>query len=199
MLTQIKNIIGRIRHGEAWNEKRLEKCAYFIKWKQIQSDIKNAKAYNDRKTIQNYSINLQWLVSINEFAFDERIETIRAGNAYWLRQPNYKWTEGLDTKEIQNTIYLTFMEQDLEPPVTFDIKNKLHRKFAFDISADFEKVVHQTRFDNLPIEENSLSFPKQYIENALSFFSHFCNNKEYNLTIDYVEELKDRLNKFISN
>jgi hypothetical protein len=196
MIGQLKNIIGKLKYGDKWIDKQLESSPYFVRWKEVQKCIKNAKAYDDWKAVQNLYIQLQWLVSINEYEFDESVERKRSEKLSWQIRPKYEVIKEFDTKSIQNSVYLNFRKIDLIVPGIYEIENKLHEKFALDVAVDYETVIRHTKFDGLAIEEKSLSFPKPFIHKTLSFFKLFCTWDKHGVTTDYAEELIERLNEF---
>jgi hypothetical protein len=198
MLKQLLGLYQKFSNEEAWIAKKVEQCPYNIKWKQIQNDIKNAKTYNDFMAIQKIHVDLQWLVSIREFDYNNEVIEIRKNEnfAYWANKPMYELHKGLDSKKINNTIYLRYKQNDLVAPSVFDLKNEKHKSFVFDIASDFETIVRQTKVDGLAIEEKNLSLPKQFIYNALTFFSIFCTYEKHYIDPDYALELRDTLEKF---
>lgn len=198
MLKKLLSLYQKFSNEEAWIAKKVEQCPYHLKWRQIQNDIKNAKTYNDFIAIQRLHVDLQWLVSIHEFDYNNEVIEIRKNEnfAYWANKPMYELHKGIDSKKINNTIYLRYKQNDLVAPSVFDLKNEKHKSFVCDIATDFETIVGQTKVDGLAIEEKNLSFPKQFIYNALTFFSLFCTYEKYYVAPDYALELRDTLEKF---
>lgn len=198
MIKQILDIFQQLKNKEKWNLKQLENCAYNVKWRQIQDNIETAKKSNDFIKIQNLHVELQWLVSIRKFDFENEVVTIRQKEdyTYWATQPKFKFYEGLDTKKIQNMIDMRYNKKDLIPPITFELTNEKHKAFVLDVITDFETINRQTKFDGLPIEEKSLSFPKKYTYDSLTFFSLYCTYEQYYIEPDYALELRNALEKF---
>lgn len=198
MLKQLLSLYQKFNNEEAWIAKKVEQCPYNSKWRQIQNDIKNAKSYSDFIAIQRLHVDLQWLVSIREFDYNNEVIEIRKKEnlAYWANKPMYELHKGLDSKKINNTIYLRYKQNDLVAPTIFDLKNEKHKSFVFDIASDFETIVRKTKVDGLAIEEKNLSFPKQFTYNALTFFSVFCTYEKHYIDPDYAIELRDNLEKF---
>lgn len=198
MLKQLLSLYQKFRNEEVWVAKQVAQSPYKLKWQQIQNDIKNAKTYNDFIAIQNLHVDLQWLVSIREFDYNNEVIEIRKNEnfSYWANKPMYELHKGLDSKKIHNTIYLRYKEKDLAVPYVFDLNEEKHKSFVSDIATDFETIVRQTKFDGLAIEEKNLLFPKQFIYKALTFFSLFCTYEKYSCDPDYALELRDTLEKF---
>jgi hypothetical protein len=197
MINELTNIFSKIRYGNKWAEKRLEVCPYFVKWREIQKNIKNAQAYDDWRNIQQLSIQLQWLVSIADYEFDQKVKEIRREKLSLAHIPLIKALQQLDAKEIRNQIYLKFEKDNFAVPNIFEVHNEHHQKFAFDVVADYETVIRKTKFEGLPVAERSLSFPKEFIHRTLSFFHLFCTWESHGVAPDYAIELRDRLVEFI--
>lgn len=184
MLKQLLSLYQKFRNEEAWVEKKVTQSPYLLKWQQIQTDIENAKKYEDFIALQNLYVDLQWLVSIRKFDYNNEVIEIRKKENffYWANKPMYELQKGLDAKKNHNTIYLRYKENDLVAPFVFDLGEEKHKSFVADIATDFETIVRQTKFEGLAIEEKNLPFPKQFIYKSLTFFLFFVRMKNILVT-----------------
>ena len=115
----------------------------------------------------------------------------------WVNKPFYQLEEGLDSNKVLKKVISKYTKEDLISPRTFNKQNIKHRIFAFDIFGDFEVVVRKTKFENLPMNHNELSFPKSFIYSSLTFLLEYCDNEEeYYVEKDYVLEMIELIEKF---
>ena len=183
-------------------QNKINKSPYLLKWKQLVNEIANAEKYNDWRVTQNLRKELQWLVSINTYVYNEEIKkrNLNSSSLSERIQANlYRETNSMDTVEIQNSVYLKFKESDIVSPAVFGIENPWHKQYAEDIASDFEKNLYKAKSNQPPYLESSLLLPREFIYNALSFFAICRQNLEYKkdgIDSDYIEELQNKLGYF---
>lgn len=171
---------------------------YTSKWNQIQDEIKNCKQNGDFLKLQELHIELQWLVTIRDFDYNERVLQIRKDEdcMKWANKPVFELHKGIDSKKVFDQVISKYKKEDLVSPRIFDKKNEKHRAFGLDVGRDCEVIMRKTKFEDLPMKQEKLSFPKPFIYNALTFLSEYCNYDQHYIEPDYVIEIRELMEEF---
>lgn len=189
----IKSIFLLFWNRNQWLDYKIKSSKMSQKWETTRSDIKKAKSYQDWRTVQKLQAELLWLKTLWNFERDYRLS---------LKFPIKLFAtsnrlDSMENKEMEKDVYCKFREKDFVIPISFDASKDLHKKFGEEVAMDFESIIRQSKFEGLAVCEESLPFPKDFINSTLLFYKTYCKSYSQVIDTEYVEEMRISLQSFI--